>query len=386
MSDGVLSHSSLSNGLVTIEVDTASATFSMTTAEGLQASNLGRLVDDGDEGDTYNYSPPAFDSVVDWPDSCTVMIVESGPLRGSLLMTARYHWPERIDDGERIRGRDVTVETLIELRAGERFARITVELDNQCRDHRLRAWFPLPVTDDDVEGGMRVRGRHTRPRRRGGTDRGRPPDVPLAALRGGRRPHGRARGPRGVRARRHPRRRGARARAHAPASRRASVSRADGELGRCPPARSSRWRARRCSAADSGRMPVALGEVDPYALVDDAFLPMHVAVGQGRGDWTASATCCGSSGAEVSSVRRVGSALEVRVFNPTANEVQVDIGHRTGWLVDLRGLPAGRGRRDVPPRSVAHRHAQVALSPDEQRLARSGRRCSTRRRAMAPAA
>ncbi len=60
-------------------------------------------------------------------------------------MTARYHWPECIEDGERIRGRDVTVETLIELHAGERFARVTVELDNQCLDHRLRAWFPLPI-------------------------------------------------------------------------------------------------------------------------------------------------------------------------------------------------------------------------------------------------
>ena len=41
---------------------------------GFRRTGLGRLVDDGDEGDTYNYSPPAFDSVVDWPDSCTVMI------------------------------------------------------------------------------------------------------------------------------------------------------------------------------------------------------------------------------------------------------------------------------------------------------------------------
>jgi alpha-mannosidase len=67
----------------------------MRTADGQQATNLGRLVDDGDEGDTYNYSPPLFDSVVDWPDSCTVMLVEPGPLRAPsddrALPLARVH-------------------------------------------------------------------------------------------------------------------------------------------------------------------------------------------------------------------------------------------------------------------------------------------------------
>ena len=66
---------------------------------------------------------------------------------------------------------------------------------------------------------------------------------------------------------------------------------------------------------------------------------MQVAVGQGRGDWTAVGDMLRVTGAEVSAVRRVGGALEVRVFNPTANEVRVEIGHRSGWLVDLRGQP-----------------------------------------------
>jgi hypothetical protein len=38
-------------------------------AEGTGAG-LGRLVDDGDGGDTYNYSPPATDRVVDHPTRC----------------------------------------------------------------------------------------------------------------------------------------------------------------------------------------------------------------------------------------------------------------------------------------------------------------------------
>jgi hypothetical protein len=45
------------------------------------------------------------------------------------------------------------------------------------------------------------------------------------------------------------------------------------------------------------------------------------------------------TGAEVSAVRREGSALEVRVCNPTEREVMVAVGDVRGWLVDLRGRP-----------------------------------------------
>ena len=52
----------------------------------------------------------------------------------------------------------VAVHTTLELRAGERFLRVTHELDNQARDHRLRAHFPLParVTGSDAECAFAV--------------------------------------------------------------------------------------------------------------------------------------------------------------------------------------------------------------------------------------
>src|SRR4029077_14923611 len=40
----------------------------------------------------------------------------------------------------------VTVATTLELRAGERFLRVSHAFDNRARDHRLRAHFPLPAT------------------------------------------------------------------------------------------------------------------------------------------------------------------------------------------------------------------------------------------------
>ncbi|CAN5700794.1 hypothetical protein BH24ACT3_BH24ACT3_11010 [soil metagenome] len=129
----------LRNGVVTVEVDPVAGTFSVNGHGG-----LGRLVDDGDEGDTYNYCPPATDLVVDRPDAVTVTVVEDGPVRARLRIDASYRWPERIEDGARTGERLVAVTTRLELCAGEDVVRVTTELDHHTRDHRLRAWFALP--------------------------------------------------------------------------------------------------------------------------------------------------------------------------------------------------------------------------------------------------
>ncbi len=50
------------------------------------------------------------------------------------------------------------MRTRLELRTGERFLRVRVEVDNRARDHRLRAHFPLPapVTGSDAECAFAV--------------------------------------------------------------------------------------------------------------------------------------------------------------------------------------------------------------------------------------
>ncbi|HYF47737.1 MAG TPA: hypothetical protein VD926_16090, partial [Acidimicrobiales bacterium] len=130
----------LTNGLVAVAADPASGTYSIDGHGG-----LGRLVDDGDAGDTYNYCPPESDRVVDAPESVTVETLDAGPVRGRLVVTAAYRWPHRVEGGARVDERTVEVRTTVELRAGEAFVRVSVELDNTCRDHRLRSWFPLPT-------------------------------------------------------------------------------------------------------------------------------------------------------------------------------------------------------------------------------------------------
>ena len=87
------------------------------------------------------------------------------------------------------------------------------------------------------------------------------------------------------------------------------------------------------------RYCVHVGDADPYALVDDAFLPLDVVQAPGGGDRRARGAALTVEGAEVSAVVRRAGALEVRVFNPSDGTTTVDLGGRSGWLMDLRGRP-----------------------------------------------
>ncbi len=340
----------IDNGLVRVEVD-ADGTFAIDGQPG-----FGRLVDDGDAGDTYNYCPPDADVVVDQPEEVGVEIVESGPVRARLRITSVYRWPHRVADGARTGERTVEVVTELEVHAGERLVRVATQLDNPCRDHRVRVWFPLPepaiesraecafaeVTRGlEAEGGDTEAPLATFPSRRfvraGGltvVHEGlleyelvdlRPDDTASATVRA----HGLA----------------------------LTLLRATGVISRGPmPTRP--LPAGPPTPVEGPQMigPLAVryalqtGPADPYALVDDAFLPFEVAdPAKIRGMASAPDPAAGTAGdagqaltvlgAEVSSLRRVGGGLELRVWNPTEVTALVEVVGRRGWSVDLRGAP-----------------------------------------------
>ena len=141
----------LANEHLTVAVDPVDASFSITTADGLTADGLGRLVDGGDGGDTYSYSPPDTDTIIDAPESVQVEVEERGPVRARLRVDATYQWPTHaVGNAAKCTARsetttDVVVSTTLELRTGEPFLRVHTEFDNRARDHRLRAHFPLPA-------------------------------------------------------------------------------------------------------------------------------------------------------------------------------------------------------------------------------------------------
>ena len=88
----------LSNGLVSVVVDEADGTFAIYVPPG-----YGRLVDGGDLGDSYNYSPPAQDSLVDTPTSVTCRVTEWGPVRARAELRATYTRPSYVDGATQAR-------------------------------------------------------------------------------------------------------------------------------------------------------------------------------------------------------------------------------------------------------------------------------------------
>jgi alpha-mannosidase len=85
-------------------------------------------------------------------------------VRARVTVDADYTWPASAVGDVRLCTRRTdetvraTVRTTLELRPDERFVRVTHEIDNHCRDHRLRAHFPLPatVTGSDAECAFAV--------------------------------------------------------------------------------------------------------------------------------------------------------------------------------------------------------------------------------------
>ena len=345
------SEASMGNGLITVAIDRAKGTLAL---DGLR--DLDRLVDEGDHGDTYTWSPPAHDTVVDEPETVAVEVLERGPVRGRLAVARTYRWPERVDDdtSTRVGTRSVVVTTAIELRAGERLVRVTTSFDNPCRDHRVRALFRLPVPAAtslaecafgiverglETEGGTDELGVPTFPSRRfvsaGGLtvvheglleyelidiDDGRAWSLALTLLR--------ATG---------------------------MLSRPTTGHRRSPAGPPLPVEGAQMLGPVEARYALCLGPTDPFAAADDALLPLLVTTADGGGDRPRRGRGLEVHGAEVSALRRQDDALEVRVFNPTAVSTSVSLGGRSGQLVDLAGrrVAAFEGSFELGPWKVA---------------------------------
>jgi hypothetical protein len=362
----------LSNSLVELVLSPTDGTFSL---NGLAGFN--KLIDSGDFGDTYNYSPPEHDLVVDTPASVSLSLLERGPVRAVALVQRLFKWPERIDEARRSRTgeREVLVSSRVELRAGERLVRVTTSFENTCRDHRLRAYFPLPEAAEHstaecafalverglvAEGGPSERGLATYPSRRfvsAGS---------LSVFHEGLCEYelidlseetADATTPR---------------RAHALAL---TLVRATGMLSRLtmlnrplPAGPVDSLAGPQLQAPLVLRYGVALGASDPYSLADEAFMDLPVVASLGGGHRGREASLLDVTGAEVSSLRRVaGGLLEVRVFNPGDKPTRVEVTGGTetgsrkggeavrGQLVDLRGryVESFEGSFELGPQRIA---------------------------------
>ena len=326
----------LANGLVRVEVDRTAGTFSLDGVPG-----YGRLVDGGDLGDSYNYSPPGQDAFVDTPDAVVVRVDERGPVRARVRVTATYTWPDHVDGSSqaRVGAHQVDVETDVEVRADEPIVRVTTSFVNPSGDHRLRVHLPLPEPASEshaesafavVTRGLTAEGRAdeyglpTAPAHRFVTA-GRltvvhdgVTEYELVDIVDG----------------------GARTLA-------LTVLRATGMLSRLGMAYRP-FPAGPLTPVEGLQMrgsPVRLAYAlaldcdDRYRMADDVLMPLEVVSSLGGGSRPAAGSELTVHGAEVSALHRVAGVLEARVFNPTTQVATVSFPGRSGWLVDLRGSP-----------------------------------------------
>ncbi|MGW0195777.1 glycoside hydrolase family 38 N-terminal domain-containing protein [Nonomuraea sp. NPDC003201] len=157
----------LDNGLLRVTI-AGDGTLTLVGADGTTVTGAGRIVDGGDVGDTYNHAPPADDLLVSEPSSVETELICSGPLVAAVDVRRTYRWPasgDGIDGAPELpapsrapRTEEIVVTTRVELRAGEPYARLRVEFDNRCADHRVRLHVPLPApaTESHAEGQFAV--------------------------------------------------------------------------------------------------------------------------------------------------------------------------------------------------------------------------------------
>jgi mannosylglycerate hydrolase len=349
----------LTNGLCTVAIDPALGTFSIDGIPG-----FGRLVDDGDLGDSYNYSPPGSQSVVDTPESVSVELIERGPVRATAVVTSTYTWPERVDPvwSTRTGEQRVEVTTTIQLAADERLVRVTTSFVNPSRDHRLRAHFPTgePATESLAECAFGTV-------RRGLTAEGRPGEFGLPTF-----PSRRF-----VQAGRvtvvhrglHEYELTEIADGHASGIA-ITLLRSTGMLSRLgmalrpmpagplTPVEGLQLVGARITA----EYAVGLDVDDPYAASTDVLTPIELVAAAGGGSRDDEGAFLTVNGAELSSLQVVDGLVELRVFNPRPESTTVELPGRRGWEVDLRGLVRGAFEERFELRGFGI--ATLRLAPD----------------------
>ncbi len=341
------------NGRVEVAVDRGTGTFSL---DGVSGQNL--IAEEADEGDTYNFSAAAGGEPRSAPDRVELEVIERGPVRAVIRVRRAYPW----ERGE--------VVSDVDVRAGDSAVRVTTSFHHTGSDHRIRALFPLGTVTEtttaecafgtvarsrsDAEGGPHEPALPTFPSRRFVTA------GPLTVTHQGLLEHelvehelvehelvehelvdgGRALA--------------------------VTLLRATGILSRpAPPARPNvagpplALRDAQLPGPQVFRYALVRDCPDPWALADSVWSPLIALKAGGHGHLPDRGRRLRLSGAQVSSLRRRGGAIEVRVFNPGPSPATVRIPGHAGTLVDLRGHPVDEWRESFPLRPWAFATARL---------------------------
>jgi len=146
-------------------------TFDLTDKERKRTyAGLNYYEDRGEFGSYWINQRPMLDQVhTSQSSTARIWVEETGPVQTTLVSEVTMRIPKRGDKELNRRGgeiEDFVIKTAVTLRSGARQVEVTVEFDNRCEDHFLRAMFPTGLkgaTHADAGGHFIVDRRPIRP-------------------------------------------------------------------------------------------------------------------------------------------------------------------------------------------------------------------------------
>ena len=141
-----------SGGTIDVEPD---GSLLLTTPSGAVYSGMARLVDQGDGGDTYDFSPVGEERPLVLEDEPVVEVLQQGPITAGMEVRFESRLPAWLE-ADRTRRSLATVNVPVRMQVwvetGSDAVRVKTTIGNAVRDHRMRAVFPcLPVTESPVD-------------------------------------------------------------------------------------------------------------------------------------------------------------------------------------------------------------------------------------------
>lgn len=146
---------SMSNRLLDVQADNDGTIRVLHKPSGMEYAGLLELLDEGDAGGGYSFTPVDNDTPrTSRQADAQVEIIESGPLRATLRVGYDWHLPAGLDDDLLARKQQLVcsrVEYDVSLTADSEMVSVSMRIDNQAEDHRIRLNIPLPFTTTAVD-------------------------------------------------------------------------------------------------------------------------------------------------------------------------------------------------------------------------------------------
>ena len=147
---GEIVSNAIQNEYLSVQVNTEDGTLTVFDKEtGIVLNGANAIIDGGDAGDEYTYSPPAEDLVISKPSQPPdIALIENGPSRFTLRVLRRYSLPASLTPDRRARSADrviCPITSYVTICQGVKRVDIRTEVQNEARDHRLRVLMPIGV-------------------------------------------------------------------------------------------------------------------------------------------------------------------------------------------------------------------------------------------------